>query len=278
MDDDPQHHGEDSALARRMARVESLLETLTDRISWNQVGGLTPSSIPATTDEPQPLFASSLPAGSRGQAEVGHPAGKAEILRRQLARMLPCQADVDFLFASSHGWWLIQQHMMPHLPGHIENDSQGLFNITTVSNGHLMSITRLLLCIAICIQQLSPETDLQQIQTTVPLRELMSSIINFLVQNVLSDDEVTGSIEGVECLALQGIYEVNAGNLRRSWLAFRKAITIAQLLGLHRKPFKTSQEMLDVAETKRLHLWYQVSRGVNYTHLIILYRVILKLQ
>ena len=97
------------------------------------------------------------------------------------------------------------------------------------------------------------------------------------MQKENSDDEVTGSIEGVECFALQGIYEVNAGNLRRSWLTFRKAITIAQLLGLHRKPFKTPQETLDLAETKRLHLWYQVSRGVNCPP-YSLYRVMLKYQ
>ncbi|CRG85768.1 putative transcriptional regulatory protein C530,08 [Talaromyces islandicus] len=248
-----------------MARVESLLETLTDRISRGHGDGLTtPSLVPATTNEPQHVLASLPTTGYGGQAEAGPPAGKTEILRRQLISMFPCQDDVDFLFNSSHGWWLIQQHMMPHLPDHIENDSQGLFNITAVSNGHLTSITRLLLCIAISIQQLSPETDLRPLQTTAPLREMMSSIINFLVSNVLSDDEVTGSIEGVECLALQGIYEVNAGNIRRSWLAFRKAITIAQLLGLHRKPFKAPQETLDLVEIKRLHLWYQISRGERY--------------
>ncbi|KAJ5624049.1 hypothetical protein N7510_000358 [Penicillium lagena] len=263
VDDRPPHHAEDSALDRRMARVELLLETLMDRIPWGQVGDLTPSSISATANESRPLFAS-LPNGSGVQTEVRPPSGKLEILRRRLARMLPCQADVDCLFASSHGWWLIQQHMMPHLPDLVENDFHGLFNVAAVSEGHPTTIARLLLCIAICIQQLPSEMDMRKLQTTLPLREMMSSIIEFLVQNVTSDDEMTGSIEGVECLALQGIYEVNAGNLRRSWLLFRKAITIAQLLGLHRVAIKTSEERLSLMETKRHHLWYQVSRGERY--------------
>ncbi|KAI1325352.1 hypothetical protein F5Y16DRAFT_411494 [Xylariaceae sp. FL0255] len=31
-----------------------------------------------------------------------------------------------------------------------------------------------------------------------------------------------------------GVYEINSGNLRRAWLVFRRAMTVAQLMGLHR--------------------------------------------
>ncbi|KAJ5587342.1 uncharacterized protein N7459_003107 [Penicillium hispanicum] len=264
VDDQSPHHAEDSALAQRMARVESLLESLVDRIPWSHVDDLTPSSIPAIAKNySRPLF-ESLSSDSVVQAEVDTPTGKIEILRRRLAMMLPCQTDVDFLFTSSHGWWLIQQHMMPHLPELLDNDFRGLFNVPGVSQGHPIAIARLLLCIAICIQQLPPDMDTRELQTTVPLREMMGGIIEFVGQNVISDDELTGSVEGVECLALQGMYEVNAGNIRRSWLSFRKAITIAQLLGLHRVAIKLPLARLDLLEAKRHHLWYQISRGERY--------------
>ncbi|PYI02088.1 hypothetical protein BO78DRAFT_422889 [Aspergillus sclerotiicarbonarius CBS 121057] len=239
VDDPAPQHADYSALARRMARVESLLETLMDR--------MTPSSIPAP------------PNGSGRQAEVAPLTGKLEILRQRLVAMLPCQADLDCLFDSSHGWWLVQQHMMSHL-----QDVHGLFDVSVVSKGHPMAIARLLFCLAICIQQLPPDVDLRRLQTTVPLGEIMSSIVDFLVQNVTSDDELTGSVESVECLALQAMYEVNAGNLRRSWLSFRKAISIAQLLGLHRTTVGSSQERRDLTKTTGSHLWYQISRGERY--------------
>lgn len=242
-----------------MERVESLLGTLMETISRDQVGKLTPLSIPVATKESRP-FSASPPNSSAVQDEIGSTAGKREILRQQFVAMLPCQADVDCLFSSSQGWWLIQQHMIPHLPDLIENDIQGSFNVTTISEQHPMNIARLLLCIAICIQQLPPGMDMRKLQTAVPLREMMSGIIEFVVQKVTSDDELTGSIESVECLALLGMYEVSAGNLRRSWLSFRKAISIAQLLGLHRA---ASQERPDLAKTKQHYLWYQVCRGVG---------------
>lgn len=196
------------------------------------------------------------------QADISPAMGKIESSRQKLTAMLLCQEDVDYLFASSYGWWLIQQHMMPYLPSLDEIDSRGLFTVSTVSREDPIAVTRLLLCIAICIQQLSSDVDIHKIKTTVPLRQTMSSIVEFIAQNVTSDDEMIGSLEGVECLALQGMYEVNTGNLRRSWLSFRKAITVAQLLGLHRAATKTSQENI-LQQTRRNALWYQISRAVN---------------
>lgn len=261
MDDDSSSKGDDSALARRMARVESMLETLMERIPGAQSNSLTPSSNLKTSNESIPLFPS-LSDGPRNQA--GPPTAKLENLRQRLARMLPPQRDVDLLLSSSHGWWLIQQHMMTHLPDSTEIDFYGMFNVSAVSQGHPIIIARLLLCLAICIQQLPPDMVILDFETKVKLREAMSGIIEFLVQNVTSDDEITACIEGVECLALQGIYEVNAGNLRKSWLAYRKAVTIVQLLGVHRVGVKTSESQ-ELKESKRHHLWYQVSRGVSYS-------------
>ncbi|KAJ5965896.1 hypothetical protein N7481_012610 [Penicillium waksmanii] len=152
--------------------------------------------------------------------------------------MLPCQADVDFLLSSSHGWWLIQQHMMVHLPNSIENDFQGLFNVNAVAKGDPITIAKLLLCVAICIQQLEPEIDMSKLQMKSPPREIMSRIVDFLIRNVTSDDDITGSIEG--------------------------ALAISELLGLHRVAVRTSKESPDLKETKRHYLLYQVSRGERY--------------
>ncbi|KAL2842387.1 hypothetical protein BJY01DRAFT_264507 [Aspergillus pseudoustus] len=265
-DPSPPRSADDSALAQRVARVESLLETLLDRISpRGQAGELTPESILATTTVPRPP--PELPSnGYRLRTEGTGLTKKLESLRQRLAAMLPCQADVDRLFTSSHGFWLLQQHMMPHLPDLAENDSQGLFDVAAVSREHPIAIARLLLCIAICIQQLPPEADMRQLQTTVPIREIMSGIIEFIAQHVISDDELAGSMEGIECLAIYGMYAVNAGNLRRSWLLFRKAITVGQLLGLHRAADSLLQ---DTAEARRHHLWYQISRGERYLSTIL---------
>lgn len=179
-------------------------------------------------------------------------------LRRQLAAMLPCQEDVDYLSESSHGWWLIQQHMMPHLLGIPEQDLRRRLEVSDVSNGHPMLIARLLLCVALCIQQLPPNIDTRRLQIKVPLSDTMKKIITLITTTVTADDELTGSVEGVECLTLQAIYHVNDGSLRRSWLAFRRAINVAQLIGIHRNSLGTQ----DLREKRHIYLWYQIMQGV----------------
>ena len=189
--------------------------------------------------------------------------GRIAKLQRELAALLPCQEDVDYLLDSSHGWWLIQQHMLSHLLRVPETELRERFNVATVSASHPMIIARLLLCIALCIQQLPPNVDLPRLKTKVPLLEMMQRNVNFVAKEVISDDELTGSMEGVECFALQGLHQVIAGNLRRSWLAFRKAINVAQLLGIHRMSLRTSKDAPDPMEARRHSMWFQLIREVS---------------
>jgi hypothetical protein len=91
----------------------------------------------------------------------------------------------------------------------------------------------------------------------------MERIVDFVTGTVISDDELTGSIEGVECFTLQGLYQIFAGNFRRGWLAYRKAINVAQLMGLHRVSLKTSQEATDPMEARRHYMWFQIMQEVR---------------
>jgi len=263
--------------------LEKLIENGSQRTEENRAfigaGILNPSSTSATTysshspsmslfdgalGQPAEANTSMPPPQSVSTSSQGFPIGRTEKLRRQLAALLPCQEDVDILSDTS-GWWLLRRHIMPHLlevSEDSEHDLQNPFDVLTVSVSQPMIIARLLLCVALSIQQLPPNFDSRRFQTKVPLREMMEKIITFVTAAITSDDELTGSIEGIECLILQTVYQFNAGNLRRSWLIFRRAISVAQLMGLHRVSLKTSQDMPDSKETRRYNLWYQIMRGV----------------
>jgi hypothetical protein len=49
---------------------------------------------------------------------------------------------------------------------------------------------------------------------------------------VTSNDELLHQLEGIECLMLESMYLNNSGKLRRAWLVNRKAISVAQMLGV----------------------------------------------
>jgi hypothetical protein len=277
-----------------MGRVEMLLEKMMEKVSqppdenrasYHPVDAPA-SSTPTSMYDSQPQFRSSVfddVLGQQGEANIamtppepvsvsnldtlasarqGSSIGRLEKLRQQLAAMLPCQEDVDIFSTSSHGWWLMQRHMLPHLLRIPEEELQKPHDVSIVSRSHPMMIARLLLCVALCIQQLPPDFDPRTLQTKVPLRDMMERNMAFIITNVTSDDELTGSVEGIECFVLQGLYQVLAGNFRRGWLAFRKAVNVAQLMGFHKVSLKTSQDPPDLMETKRHYMWFQIIREV----------------
>jgi hypothetical protein len=145
------------------------------------------------------------------------PQSKLERLRRVLVAMLPSQHDVDLLADEKTGWWVIRRHVLPQsvkyepysflltlkiakpctrFPDH---EFSKPYSVQGVSQLHPIMISRLLLCIALCIQQLPPTYNPCQLQITGSLKDHMERYVNN-VATVTSDDELIGSLEGIECL------------------------------------------------------------------------------
>jgi hypothetical protein len=59
---------------------------------------------------------------------------------------------------------------------------------------------------------------------------VMNRLVDTAVRLVTSNENIVCCIEGVECIILEGVFHSNGGNLRRAWLAYRKAMVTAQLI------------------------------------------------
>ncbi|EED17447.1 conserved hypothetical protein [Talaromyces stipitatus ATCC 10500] len=55
----------------------------------------------------------------------------------------------------------------------------------------------------------------------------------------------TSNIEGLQCMMMESMYQANGGNLRRSWIANRRAMVIAQLMNLLRSDSRAQYKALD---------------------------------
>lgn len=44
---------------------------------------------------------------------------------------------------------------------------------------------------------------------------------------VTAKQEVQGTVESLICIILEGVFETNCGNLRRAWVVYRRAMTVA---------------------------------------------------
>lgn len=83
---------------------------------------------------------------------------------------------------------------------------------------------------------------------------------------VTCHDELLDSLEGLECLIYEGVYLVNFGNLRRALVSLRRASTLAQFMGMHRKDTPNGLKQHDPGT--------RVSGDVTWVHIAYLERYV----
>jgi hypothetical protein len=96
--------------------------------------------------------------------------------------------------------------------------------------------------------------------TDAAAENYLSTVANLIT----SDDDLAGTIEGLECLILQGIFHINAGNIRRSWLSVRRALAIAQLLNLQKEFTKALNENDLMSQMAKRQMWHKVVQTDRY--------------
>ncbi|KOS44875.1 hypothetical protein ACN38_g4230 [Penicillium nordicum] len=77
------------------------------------------------------------------------------------------------------------------------------------------------------------------------LPALTERLAGTAINLVTTNDEFFGSIEGLECVMVESMYYQNGGNLRRSWIANRRAMAIAQMMNLHQSQSRAKYKVLD---------------------------------
>ena len=110
---------------------------------------------------------------------------------------------------------------------------------------HPVLIARHMLQLAIFLQHLHPDLHPEIKGLPESPRAMMERLANLAINLVTTNDELLGSIEGLECVMIECMYQANIGNLRRSWVAGRRATSIAQLMGLHRPHQRAQYKVLD---------------------------------
>lgn len=187
--------------------------------------------------------------------ETSQHENKFRELRRSLMTMMPSQDDITKILEASEACWAIWFDEYPDTC--TEASQVALFSdrFSSFSTRHPSFIARALLLITTSIQQLPANFDYSKLSLPFPPQELMEKQLSQTSALITSDDELVGTLEGLECLVLQGVCWSNAGKPRRAWLCFRRALDVAQLMGLHR--CRVPGKDLDAAMLTRLrHVWW----------------------
>ena len=136
---------------------------------------------------------------------------------------------------------------------------------------HPVLFARRLLLLATLLQGI-PDGSVRDLACmTQNYRTVMSRLVTTATRLVMSNDELVSSLEGIECVMMESMFLNNAGNLRPAWLVNRRAMLLAQMLGLHFE--QTSPSMMLEAETRNRidpdHMWFRIVCSDRYLSLML---------
>ncbi|KAI8724141.1 Zn(2)-C6 fungal-type domain-containing protein [Fusarium sp. LHS14.1] len=131
---------------------------------------------------------------------------------------------------------------------------------------HPTLVARKLLILATFLQGMPASSTQHLDDLSTKYYGLMSRLVKTAHNLVTCNDELVTSLEGLECILLEALFENYSGNLRRSWLAARRAVAIAQMMGLNRgvEPFS-----LDGASIKPDDMWSLLIQFDRYLCLML---------
>lgn len=178
--------------------------------------------------------------------------------RQSLVDLLPSQPDVDLICDNSSCWLVIRGFGHIGADSSVENGDEiihSTFNVKEVSKKNPTAIARTLLYVALCLQQLPSNLESRLANFPMPVKTYAEKLMSTVQALITSDDELVSTVEGLECLLLQGIYHTNGGNPKRAWLSFRRAGNIGQLMGI---------DKIDNSIRGGSERWYQIVQEDRY--------------
>ncbi|TVY60899.1 Dehydrocurvularin biosynthesis regulator [Lachnellula suecica] len=96
-------------------------------------------------------------------------------------------------------------------------------------------------------------------------RRLTSAAVTWLS----TQEETHSSVESLICIILEAVFETNCGNLRKAWVIYRRAMTIAQTMGLHRSPLPPLRRIDPTLEADAEFMWFRIVYMDRYLSILL---------
>ena len=190
---------------------------------------------------------------------------------RALARLWPCEQDLIVLrkFVINDTFGSLAPLSSPHSKANSRDD---LFPRDLLQplqqKSHPVLLARKLLLLSVFLQHLPGHSS-----GVIPkLREKATRIFDTVITLITTNDEMVHSIEGIECVALESMIHNSLGNLHRALLSLRRAIVLAQLMGLHQENLSSVSEVVDSQTRERIdfgHIWLRLVQSDRYLSLML---------
>ncbi|KAF2831014.1 hypothetical protein CC86DRAFT_366501 [Ophiobolus disseminans] len=275
------------ALLDRMQRVESLLEHLVeardDRKKKTARSGFnlpTPGTLGYRTPDSDNQEYDSVVVRGPGEGwdepRVTTAAPGIRIsdecakLSEELVKAFPCQSDIDVLCKSDYVTTYYCHQIFTKSGDVPESEAFNFVNdiaqIPEPSTTPPVLVAKRMLIFASFLQYYRSHRIHGLTEHPVVI---MDRLVDTAVRLVTTNEKVMGCIEGLECTILEGVFHSNSGSLRRAWLAFRKAMVLAQLMriDLPNPPLIASNG--SVAKINPKFMWFRIVYMDSYLSLML---------
>ncbi|CRG86905.1 hypothetical protein PISL3812_03918 [Talaromyces islandicus] len=203
-------------------------------------GLLSPISCSSAIKEPDLVHGVSISAG----------------ISKKLHDALPSRHDMEIIWQALSLWPLIIAQMDARSRDDVVIDEKHLrreFAQVPEQDAHPTTLGRYLIVLVLVLQEIRDTN--RNFEISEPVPTVMNRIVGAVNTYLLSNECLSGTIEGIRCVLLEGIYHANNGNARLAWLRFRRALNLGQLLGIHRLGYSGDNSTQSL---KSQYLWFRL--------------------
>jgi hypothetical protein len=181
-----------------------------------------------------------------------------------LTALLPSHTTMHEIIETSGIWWDILRKMHPHMCSEASMTIQ-----TYVFLGLNQDNPAVLGCalswLALSIHCLPCDFESNHLGLPLPVNDLTDHYVSRIDRLIVSDDELSISLEGIECILLQAQLYGFIGRPRKAWITIRRGISHAILLGITTSPPKPMSTYTE----RRWSVWWHLMECDAYLSLLL---------
>lgn len=160
--------------------------------------------------------------------------GKLCAVRDALLEIYPSQHDVEIILSNPTGMKMSEAVAYTHHEiSTNRSESPRTISRRPAPDAHPILLAKRLLQFTLCLLHL-PRSPAPVLDAGRPAPQLAAEYVSAVARLVCGDDELVCCAEGLEVLALHALCQASAGNLRKAWLAARRALSLGELMGASR--------------------------------------------
>lgn len=157
--------------------------------------------------------------------------GKLCAVRNALFEIYPSQRDVEVIVSDRTGTKMAEGIAYTHHEISTKrSETPRAMAQRPAPDAHPVLLAKRLLQFSLCLLHL-PRSPAPTLDARCLAPQLAADFVSTVARLVCGDDELVCCAEGLEVLALHALCQSSAGNLRKAWLAARRALSLGELMG-----------------------------------------------